>query len=228
MSDVHGSLVGFEAVLADVERAAPDLVVHGGDLVMNGPRPAEVVDRIRELGWPGIVGNTDEALWAMPSGLPEPVKAAFGRRTSATRELIGEERLEWLRTLPGEWRGDGLALVHAVPGDSWALVPADAPDERLREVYGPLGAPLAVYCHIHAPFVRNLGDLTVANSGSAGAPYDGDTRPSWLLVADGSAEVRRVEYDLERAVAELRGSGYPDAETLAEMLSTATFRMPGR
>ena len=31
----------------------------GGDLALTGPRPAEVIDRVRELGWPGAVGNTD-------------------------------------------------------------------------------------------------------------------------------------------------------------------------
>jgi hypothetical protein len=28
-----------------------------------GPRPGEVVDRIRELGWLGVAGNTDQLLW---------------------------------------------------------------------------------------------------------------------------------------------------------------------
>ena len=63
ISDVHGNLTAFDAVVADIERRAPDLVLHGGDLVLMGPEPAEVVDRVRELGWPGVVGNTDEVLW---------------------------------------------------------------------------------------------------------------------------------------------------------------------
>jgi predicted phosphodiesterase len=63
VSDVHGSLSALDAVVTDIERRAPDLVMHGGDLVLMGPQPAEVVDRIRELGWPGVVGNTDEVLW---------------------------------------------------------------------------------------------------------------------------------------------------------------------
>ena len=50
-------------MIADVEGQAPDLVVCGGDLALMGAQPAEVVDRIRELGWPGVVGNTDELLW---------------------------------------------------------------------------------------------------------------------------------------------------------------------
>src|SRR3954453_15545236 len=63
VSDVHGNLAALEAVIADLRRRDADLIVHGGDLALMGPRPAEVVDRIRELGWPGVVGNTDEVLW---------------------------------------------------------------------------------------------------------------------------------------------------------------------
>lgn len=228
VSDIHGNLRGLEAVLADIEASRPDVVVHGGDLAFNGPRPAEVVDRIRELGWPGIVGNTDEAVWAVPDWLPDQVRAAFERRAGWTREKLGDERVDWLRTLPREWRdADEIALVHAVPSNLWEAIPKDASDDRLRAVFGPLGARLAVYCHVHTPFVRDLGDLTVANAGSAGAPYDGDPRPSWLLIEDGAVTVRRVEYDVEAAAAELRASGYPDADDVADALVTATFHAPG-
>src|SRR5437870_10090875 len=64
LSDIHGNLTAFEPVLADLKSVvAPDLVVHGGDLAANGARPAEIVDAIRDLGWPGVCGNTDEMLW---------------------------------------------------------------------------------------------------------------------------------------------------------------------
>jgi len=63
VSDIHGNLTALEAVVADLRRRGADIVVHGGDLALMGPRPAEVVDRIRELGWSGVVGNTDELLW---------------------------------------------------------------------------------------------------------------------------------------------------------------------
>ena len=32
VSDIHGNLTAFEAVLLDLRDVAPDLVIHGGDL----------------------------------------------------------------------------------------------------------------------------------------------------------------------------------------------------
>jgi len=62
VSDIHGNLTAFEAVLADLRETSPDLILHGGDLADAGSSPVEIVDRIRDLGWPGVVGNTDEML----------------------------------------------------------------------------------------------------------------------------------------------------------------------
>jgi 3',5'-cyclic AMP phosphodiesterase CpdA len=55
-------LTALEAVLADLQQTSPDLILHGGDLADGGSRPAETVDRIRDLGWQGVMGNTDEML----------------------------------------------------------------------------------------------------------------------------------------------------------------------
>ena len=63
VSDIHGNITAFEAVLADLSETSPDLIVHGGDLGDNGSSPCEVLDQIRDLGWPGVVGNTDEMLF---------------------------------------------------------------------------------------------------------------------------------------------------------------------
>ncbi|MGA2539048.1 MAG: metallophosphoesterase [Terracidiphilus sp.] len=50
VSDIHGNLTAFEAVLEDLRQTAPDLILHGGDLAQGGARPAEIVDLIRDLG----------------------------------------------------------------------------------------------------------------------------------------------------------------------------------
>ncbi len=68
--------------------------------------------------------------------------------------------------------------------------------------------------------------LTVANSGSVGMPWDGDPRASYLLIDEGRPSVVRVAYDVEREVAALLSSGYPDAPRLAEMRRRGVFVSP--
>jgi hypothetical protein len=62
LTSIHGNRTAFEAVLSDIRDASPDVVFHGGDLADGGSSPVEIVDYIRDLGWPGVVGNTDEML----------------------------------------------------------------------------------------------------------------------------------------------------------------------
>ena len=76
VSDIHDNLTAFEAVLADLREASPDLVLHGGDLVSGGSSPADVVDCVRDLGWRGVFGNTDEAI-ARPETLEEILRDAI-------------------------------------------------------------------------------------------------------------------------------------------------------
>src|ERR1700680_2655038 len=57
VSDIHGNRTAFEAVLADLRQTSPDLILHGGDLADAGASPAEIVDRILDLGWQGCVGH---------------------------------------------------------------------------------------------------------------------------------------------------------------------------
>jgi len=234
VSDIHGNLTALEAVLKDLRETAPDLVLHGGDLAQGGARPAEVVDRIRGLGWRGVVGNTDEVLWA-PERLDElaatapklrPLMKCIGEIVAATCEWVGTERIAWLRTLPQIQREGPLALVHASPGNLWRSPLAAAPDAELQSTYGGLGAAIAVSGHIHTPFVRRLDGFTVANSGSAGLPYDGDTRASYVLIEGGGVSIRRVEYDLEAECRVLLQSSLPRAAWIAQIIRTGTYQAP--
>lgn len=235
LSDVHGNLTALDAVVADVLQRAPDRVLHGGDLVLLGAQPAEVVDRIRELGWPGVLGNTDELLWrpeeqahqeTLAPKLTEQLRLMFQECAPVTAELLGEERVAWLRDLPAAERIDGLALVHAAPGNLWRAPQVTAEDSELLLTYRPLTSEIAVYGHIHRPFVRPLDELTIVNCGSVGMPWDEDPRASYLLIEDGVPHLIRVAYDVEREAAILSASRYPDAARLIEMRRTGRFVRP--
>src|SRR5256885_16657826 len=60
LADVHGNLPALEAVLAEIDRVATDVIVIAGD-VMVGPMARECLDVLRDFGsdarW--IRGNTD-------------------------------------------------------------------------------------------------------------------------------------------------------------------------
>ena len=56
--------------------------------------------------------------------------------------------------------------------------------------------------------------------------YDGDPRASYLLIDGHTPTIRRVDYDIDREVEELRGAGTPHADWIARILKTASFAMP--
>lgn len=231
VSDIHANLTALEAVIADIRRTGVDVVVHGGDLMSGGPRPAEVIDRIRDMQWPGVFGNTDEMLW-MPHRVTETLQAPHLHRIRdlvlehtipTTLGAIGDERLAWLTALPRQWREGEVTIVHATPDDVWPIVPANASDEELDRVYGVLQSKLVVYGHIHQQFARRLPAFTVVNSGAVSLSYDGDPRAAYALISDGGVEMRRVEYDSDEEIQLLLDSDDPFAESTAETLRTGRY-----
>jgi len=140
--------------------------------------------------------------------------------------VLGEERLAWLRTLPLTHIEAPIALMHASPESSWWGPGEDASDEELAAVFSPLGQPIAIYAHIHHPFVRTVSGMMVANTGSVGLPYDGDRRAAYLLLDEFEVAIRRVDYDVAKEIEALEGCGLPNAGWVARMLESGNFEMP--
>ena len=235
VSDIHGNRTAFEAVLADLRETAPDLVLHGGDLVDGGSSPVEIVDKIRDLGWRGVAGNGEEALarpdtlekFAGQSSAPAALWSAVREMMAWTRAALGPERVAWLGALPRIETEDGVGLVHASPGDTWRAPGAEADNAELLSRYAGLHRSVVVYGHIHRPFVREVcAGFVIANSGSAGLPYDGDRRASYLIVEGSDVTIRRVEYDVEKEIQALPASDLPHAQWVARMLRSASPQMP--
>jgi len=245
VSDIHGNMSALEAVRADLQQMAPDLIVHGGDLAHAGADPAGVIDQIRSLGWQGVLGNTDEMLFS-PVSFQEfadrtpgvqPLRAAIEEMTADAREALGEERLAWLRTLPRVFLQPSFALVHASPASLWHAPIPEAGDPELESVYGPLGRNLAVYGHIHRSYIRRLlptteaagvagGTRTVVNTGSVSLSHDGDRRASYLLLDHAEPQIRRVEYDIDRELRALAVCGLAHAAWTAKILASARPQLP--
>jgi putative phosphoesterase len=212
LSDVHGNLPALEAVLADIARERPDRIVVAGDLVLNGPDPAGVVDALRALVADGaavIAGNTDVAVadFDFAAAFPwmtDGVADAIVDAAEWAHEALGEERVDWLRGLPSERRvradDDTLVLVcHGSPGSQTAGFDQDLDPSVTIERVARTDARVIVCGHTHLPEVRDLGWKIIVNDGSAGYVFDGDPTASWALIdlEDGEvrAEIRRTEFD---------------------------------
>jgi putative phosphoesterase len=236
VSDIHGNLTAFEAVVADIGDHSPDLVLHAGDLADAGSSPVEIVDLIRGFGWPGVMGNTDEMLvqpdsleaFAAQSSAPSALWVTIRQIASSTRSALGEERLAWLRELPLTKTQANLSLVHATPESCWRTPSPEATDAELERVYGSLAQEIVAFGHTHQPFIRAIAGQPqlLINTGSVGLPYDGDPRASYLILTDGVPSIRRVEYNVEKELKALASCGLPGAAWTANMLRKSSPQMP--
>jgi predicted phosphodiesterase len=236
VSDIHGNLGAFNAVLADIDRNAPDLVLHGGDLADGGSSPIEIVDQIRDLGWQGVIGNGDQMLvrpesleaFAAESSAPPALWTFVREMAESTRSILGPGRLSWVYRLPMAIIQNDFAIVHATPESCWIAPPENTSDEELTPIYGPLGRPIVIFGHTHVPLIRKLSGnpKLLINTGSVGLSYDGDPRASYLLLDGNVARIRRIEYDVEKELRALSACALPHADWTARMLRSSSPQLP--
>ncbi len=218
LSDIHGVLPALEAVLAEPDVAAADLLVVTGDIAA-GPQPVEVLDRLADLGdrvcWVG--GNADRELVEARAGRRSPIDVSNWAAAQLRDDQIAR-LAELPLTVTLEIAGLGPTLFcHATPRDDEEVVLVDSRLERWAEVFAGLPAEVrTVVCgHTHMPFTRLVDRRLVVNPGSVGMPYGGPGA-FWALLGRG-VQLRRTEFDVDAACARVvAGSSYPDAAAWAD------------
>jgi putative phosphoesterase len=235
IADVHGNALALQAALADIEARKPDRLAILGDLVFNGPRPAEVLSAIMELDAAGalvISGNTDIAVadGDFTAAFPWLDEVPVGHRAAAewAREQLDAAQLEYLRRLPAERRiavGDQLVLAcHASPGSQTAGLPVDL-DAAVTMQYATRTDARVICCgHTHVADVRELGRKLLVNPGSCGYAFDGSPDACWAMLtlseaAEPEAQLHRVAYDAQAAAEEVSQRGLP-----SDVYRAATIR----
>jgi putative phosphoesterase len=210
VGDIHGNVAALDAALGAIEAARPDAIAVTGDLVMNGPRPSEVLARIRALDAAGaaiVQGNTDIAVadFDFSAAFPwlDEVPAAHRAVAEWTHDQLSDDDLAYLRRLPAERRirvDELLVLVcHASPGSQTDGLPADLEPSVTIQRITRTDARVIACGHTHVAEVRDFGRRLLVNPGSCGYAFDGDPAAAWALVTvDGdevSADLRRTAYD---------------------------------
>lgn len=227
-SDVHGNLVALDAVLGDM--AARGFTEASeryclGDLIGYGPDPGGVIERVRSLGIPTIIGNYDDGVAAHRGQCGCYYGTAHAKQDGEasyriTEGLLSADDAGWLLSLPHhlwiEHGGVSILLTHGSPRRLNEYLLPDRTDAQLARLAIEAGAHVVCHGHIHIPYHRALDAMSAADmrprgarelpptegrihyvsSGSVGKPKDGDARACWVeLVVGGQHEVREAAPD---------------------------------
>jgi predicted phosphodiesterase len=236
ISDIHGNLTAFEAVLDDLASRGITRVFNLGDTIGKGPRGAECVDLSREHCEVHVQGNW-EATMCAPDRVPE------GDPFDWWHDRLGESRRKWLWDLPfsHDFRMSGkhLRIFHASAKSVFHRVFCDHDEAEFRAMFANTEATgdgsepnVVAYGDIHDPYLENDLGRTLLNVGSVGNCL-GDPVPSYVILEGvyGAAEPGpfsvqfvRVPYDVEAELAVTHELAMPSAEYWEGELRTGVYR----
>ena len=217
VSDIHGNLPALEAVLEEIGREKPDLIVSCGD-VASGPMPADTIDLLRRLPNTRFVrGNADRGLIEEFDGKPSPPLP--GPFADWCAKQIDREQRDFLTSFEDTVTIDGVdgigrvLFCHATPRSDADIFTAETPADDVRKLFGDVDADLVVCGHTHMQFDRRIDGLRVVNAGSIGMPY-GAPGAYWAMLGPGVG-LKRTEYDRHAAAERIRKLSWPMAEGFA-------------
>jgi predicted phosphodiesterase len=197
-----------------------------GDLVEYGPEPGACVEWVRQRAEFTVRGNHDH-------GAAQDVDvqglAGFRYLTQATRKptlaKLSTDDRKYLNNLPTtsmfKLGGKRFLLVHATPRDPLdEYIPADPVPWAAR--LAGIHADYVCVGHTHQQFVIPVNGTRVLNPGSVGLQRDGDPRARYAVIDGNEVHLRRVEYDVEQAVAAVRECSLTDER--AKTMLTDVYR----
>jgi putative phosphoesterase len=234
ISDMHGNDLAFEVFEADIREQKIEQVVCLGDAIQGGPQPAAVVQRLRRLYCPVVMGNADawliSGIETADEGIPPERLRKMGEiRTWSLSQLTEDDHafianFQPTVTLP---LADDLDLLcfHGSPASFDDIILPAAPDDVFQKFLSAYADHILTGGHTHAQQIRRNGELFFFNPGSVGFAYshyqpDGQFfADPWaeyaiLAVENGqtSLEFRRVPFDVRELIRIYRESGRPFAD----------------
>lgn len=234
ISDMHGNDLAFEVVEADIGSQRVDQLVCLGDAIQGGPQPAQVVQRLRRLNCPVVMGNADAWLISgeetADEGIPPERLKKMGEIRLWSLSQLTEEDLDFIANFQPTIAirlKDGLDLLcfHGSPTSFDDIILPAAPEEEFQKHLGRYSGQVLTGGHTHAQQIRRLGEFFFFNPGSVGFAYSHNQPENnfhadpWaeyaILTAENgqaSLEFRRVPFDTQGLIRIYRESGRPFAQ----------------
>ncbi|MBD9495687.1 MULTISPECIES: metallophosphoesterase family protein [unclassified Ensifer] len=202
ISDIHGNLPALEAVLARIDELGCSSILSLGDVVGYYAQPGDCIDALKARGIQNIMGNHDHYI---VSGEGCPRSKMVNDIIEHQRGIISADQRAWLAESRSKIIDGSTYFVHG----SWQD-PIDEYLYQVSETHFPEGAERLFTGHTHVQVRLEIGGKTFCNPGSVGQPRDGDPRAAFaLLSAEGSIELHRVEYDIDRTAFHMQQAGFP-------------------
>ena len=234
ISDMHGNDLAFETVEKDIQKQNVDQVVCLGDAIQGGPQPAAVVQRLRKLNCPVVMGNADA--WLI-SGVETGDEAIPPERLRKMGEIrlwslsqLAEDDMDFIANFQPTFTiklEDGLELLcfHGSPTSFDDVILPAASEEKFQKFLSSYSDRILTGGHTHAQQIRRNGEYFFFNPGSVGFAYSHQQRDDpfradpWadyaiLTAEDGqvSLEFRRIPFDVQNLIRIYRESGRPYAD----------------
>ena len=233
IADIHANLEALEVVLEDAKKNNCTRYVCLGDVVGYNPNPKECMKIVREMGMPCIMGNHDE--YCAGDIDLTGFNPHAGHAIMWTRDQLSDEERDWLKRLKYLRMIANFTIVHSTldAPKRWGYVMSKL-DAAASFTYQNTGVCFFGHTHVPLAFMRDQntviggkydslevekGKKYLINVGSVGQPRDGDPRAAYVIynLEEGTIELRRLDYDLEKTQAKILDAGLP--ERLANRLA---------
>ncbi|MGI9582762.1 metallophosphoesterase family protein [Chryseobacterium sp. RRHN12] len=227
-SDVHGNLPALEVVLKDIEQRGIRQKFCLGDLVDFAPWGNEVIEKIRSLNIPCLMGNHDERIAFDIPVVPlskhseEETNARFIAIEHSKKHITIQNK-KFLAELPFHLKLNyktgkrhwNIQLVHSSLESNDTYLYESENDQVFRTMLESADADLVVMGHTHLSFKKLFDDQTWAvNCGSVGRSKEENRLASYLVLTLDeekiTPEIVQLPYPVDETVRQIQESGIPD------------------
>lgn len=208
LSDIHGNLPAFNAVLKDVKKQGISKFIIAGDHTGGCPQHNEVLEKIKTLDAYVIKGNRDKHILNYHKGLKEEwINHKQMSSVLWTYNTMDKSNIEYIDELPEQLsvflpKLDSIRVVHGSPFSISEELFQDRYIERLERALNSIEESILVCGHTHEPWSKEIYNKLVVNPGSVGVHFNKDKVAEYaaLTWANNKWEVshQQVQYDFKK------------------------------
>lgn len=228
ISDIHGNMDAFQAVLTDIDSNGLDAVISLGDMIGYGAQPETVLAEVRRRRMPALMGNHELAV-VDPSYLNwfnDPARQSLQKSII----MLSPDSIQYVSGLKPFLLMDQYYFVHGYPPKSPLIYLFQVSNEKLIQTFLESEYRFYFIGHTHALELISFDGLNIRrlplregitrlekenrymiNIGSVGQPRDGNNCAKYAILDSetDTIDIRFIPYDFRAAADKIIAAGLP-------------------